>query len=363
MKFALITNIPAPYRLPIFESLGKKFGNDFLVIYAADREQNRSWDLPEIGFNHRFLKKNVTAKKDGFNFIHNNTDVWTHLVNFAPDVVITTGFNPTHLYAYCYAKLHKKKHIPMTDGWIESEKSLSLVHKLLRTIIFKTSHAFIGASKNSIALYSSYGINKKNIFQSHLCADNSRFDNNNGFNDREYDLMYSGQFTERKLPFFFTEIAEKVARKKSKMKVLILGDGPLREAFFEKLNKANIDFHYAGFVSQAQLPSFYSNSKIFLFTTRLDPWGVVVNEAMASGTPVFTTPFAGVINDLVIDKDNGYILPIDSSVWCDYAINLLNDQTRWEKLSDSAKKSVQEFSFENAAHGIEDACCFASNLG
>ncbi len=359
MKIALVTNIPAPYRLPIYERVNKKYGDDFVVIYAAKSEANRSWDLDAFSFNHLFLKENVKARKDGFNYVHNNVDVWSELKRIDPDVVITTGFNPTHLYAYAYTKFFGKKHIPMTDGWIESERHLSFAHKLIRKLIFKTSNAFIGAGKNSLELYRSYGIENKKLFQSHLCIDNARFSNDKSYDDRQYDLMFSGQFIEQKLPFFFAEVIRKIAKKVPGLKVLILGDGPLKVEFLEKLDQDDIVFDYAGFVSQKELPKFYSNVKLFLFTTKMDAWGVVVNEAMASGTPVISTPFTGAVKDLIIDGKNGYILKIDSDIWSKKIISILNEKEEWAELSKHSKVSVHDFNFDNAAKGIVDACKFA----
>lgn len=355
MKITIVTNIPAPYRLPIYEKIAQKYGDDFLVIFAAKSESNRKWDLEKFKFRNQFLKENVIAKKDGYNYIHNNLDVFKHLRKFNPDVVITTGYNPTHLYAWLYTVFFRKKHIPMTDGWIESEKHLSYIHKAIRKIVFATSNAFIGASKNSLDLFRSYGISDEKLFQSHLCIDNTKFQSDNKLVDREYDLMFSGQFTERKLPLFFAEIVEKVLKHIPSIKVLILGDGPLKEEFFLKLDNANINYHYAGFVKQKELQKYYSSSKLFLFTTRLDPWGVVVNEAMASGTPVFTTPYAGVINDLLLDGVNGFILPIDSDIWSTKVIEILNNKELWNSLSKASTHIVQKFNFEVAAKGIIDA--------
>lgn len=360
MKVVIITNIPVPYRLPIYEKINRDQTIDLTVFFCAKNESNRLWNLELPKFKHLFLKENVKAKKDGFNFVYNNIDVWLELKKIDPDVVITTGFNPTHLYAWFYTKLYNKKHIPMTDGWIGSEKKLSFIHKLVRKVVFKTSNAFIGASKNSLELYKSYGIVEEKLFQSHLCIDNKYFDNQQSFLDRKYDLMFSGHLSERKLPFLFTKIAEKVSKKISDLNILILGDGPLKKGFLEQLDKTAINYHYAGFVSQEELPAYYSSAKIFLFTTQHDAWGIVVNEAMASGTPVITTPFAGVINDLLIDKTNGYILDIDSDLWAEKSIDILNDSTLWEELSQNAKKSVKAFNFDDAAQGIIDACEYAS---
>ncbi len=356
MKIALITNIPTPYRLPIYEKIHKKYGNDFLVLFAANSESNRSWKFSSLNFNHLFLKENVKVKKDGFNYIHNNIDVFQELKKFNPVVIITTGFNPTHLYGWLYAKLNGVKHICMTDGWLESEKKLSFIHKFVRKIVFKSSHAFIGAGKNSLNLYRSYGIDENKLFQSHLCIDNELFNSDKSFKDRKYDVMFSGQFTERKIPFLFAEVVEKISKEFLNLKVLILGDGPLKQDFLNRLKTSGIDYHYAGFVSQEKLPKYYSNAKILLFSTSHDAWGIVVNEAMASGTPVITTPFAGVVNDLLINQLNGYVLDIDSRVWSKKVIEILRSQDLWKKLSQNAKESVIEFNFDNAAKGIIDAC-------
>lgn len=355
MKIAMVTNIPAPYRIPIYNSIAKEFGEDFLVIFCAPIEANRQWTLPKMKFQSVFLKEKSYAKKDGYNFVHNNIDVIEHLHTFKPDVIITTGYNPTHLYAWLYALVFRKKHIPMTDGWIYSEHDLSWVHRLIRKIVIKTSKAYIGASKNSFELFKSYGAPSNRIFQSHLCIDNQRFVNHAALADRPYHIMFSGAFHERKLPFFFAEIAGELNNKIKELKVLVLGDGPLKKEFFDLLESYHIDYTYAGYVTQDQLPSYYAQSKLFLFTTRLDAWGLVANEALASGTPVFTTPYAGIINDLLIDDFNGKILDFDKHLWVDEAFHLLSDQKRWQTFSDNAKFSVKEFNFANSAKGIVNA--------
>lgn len=355
MKICLLINIPVPYRIPVFDIISSKLGNDFSVIYFAKKEPNRKWKLENLKHNHIFLKENISEKDDGFNYVHNNFEVFTHLRRINPDCIITTGFNPTHLYAWFYSKLFFKKHIPMTDGWLYSEKDLSRLHKLIRKIVYKTSNSFIGASKNSITLFESYGVKREKTFQSHLCIDNDRFKNFNKFNERKYHIMFSGQFTDRKIPFFFCDILEELSKRINNLKVLILGSGPLEKEFFKKLDNIKLDYHYPGFISQEELPKYYSNSKLFLFTTKLDAWGVVVNEAMASGTPIISTPYAGVINDLVLDSNNGYILDIDVDKWADKIEIILSDEKLWNKLSSNGVERVQEFNFENAAKGILDA--------
>ena len=351
--------MPSPYHNPVFERVAEKYGDDFLVLFMTTVEPDRAWKLNIPKFNHHFLKENYSDEMGqvmGTGYKHNNYDVFSELKQFNPDIVITRGFNLTIIYAWLYTIIFRKKHIPKTDGWIESEKHLSFVHRLVRKVIYKTSHAFIAASENSINLYLSYGIKRDKIFKSHLCAENSRFENNNSFDDREYHLMFSARFVKQKMPLFFAEIASKIAKQIPNLKILILGDGSLKKEFFAKLDEYCIDYHCPGFVQQDELPKYFSNSKLFLFTTEIDAWGVVANEAMASGVPVFSTYFAGIKDDLLIDGENGYILDIDSDLWSKKAIKLLNNKSDWKSLSDNAKESVNEFTFDHAAQGIIDAC-------
>ena len=363
MRVALITNIPAPYRIPVFAKIAEVLGDDFLAIFAARTEPNRSWKILDLPFNHLFLKENIIAKADGFNFIHNNTDVFKQLSSFNPDVIITTGFNPTHLYGWIYAKLHGIKHISMTDGTKLTEVNLTLLHKVIRKIVYFTSHAFIAPSESTKQLFKSYGISESKIFKSPLAINNILFQNKKTFDERPYDLIFSGRFAEEKLPFLFAEIAKNVAKDISNVKVLLLGDGPLKESFLKKLDQNKINYTYAGFVKQEDLPIYYSASKLLLFTTRLDSWGVVANEALASGTPVIVTPYAGVANDLVTEKYNGHIIDTNIDLWAKKILGILQNHEEWARLSNNSVQSIQNYTFDNAAKGILDACTYAfSNI-
>ncbi len=349
MKVLLITNIPAPYRIPVFNRLANVLGDDFLVVFCAKVEPNRLWDVGHFAFRHQYLKENF--KVSGQTFIHNNRDILGVLKRFLPDVVITTGFNPTCLYAWGYSLFSGKCHIPMTDGWELSERELGFKHRLVRRVVFRTSKAFIGAGKKSLDLYKNYGV-KENLFQSHLCIDNAQFIRRAQNTIRPYDFMFSGRIFERKMPDFVIDVVNMVKEKRGKARLLIIGDGPLREKMLKKLAERNIDMDYAGFVPQADLPGYYCKAKMLLFTTSNDAWGIVANEALASGTPVITSPYSGVADDLVIDGRNGYVVVSNVSAWADKVMGLLDNPCLWEKMHMNAVDSVHEFTFDNAANGI-----------
>ena len=347
-----VTAMPAPYREQIYELVSSRRAGDFHVVYCHEREPNRQWDVRLGSYSKSFLKASFFPFGDVF--VHVNTDVWGELNRLDPQIVITTGYNPTFLFAYAWCLLKRRKHIPFTDGWLKSEESLTPVHFWTRRFVFWRSGAFLGASCHSLDLFRHYGCPEAALFQSHLCADNKRFREFLGAK-REYDILFSGQFIERKMPFFFADVAKRLKLKLPGLRVLLLGDGPDRASLLQDLRAANIDFHYAGYVSQSVLPAYYAAAKLLLFPTALDPWGVVANEACAVGTPVVTCSNAGAANDLILHDYNGYVLELDAAVWCDRVWQLLTDSERWQTFSENALNRVQEYNYDTAADGIISA--------
>ncbi|MBW4891102.1 glycosyltransferase family 4 protein [Mucilaginibacter sp. HMF5004] len=264
------------------------------------------------------------------------------------------------LYSFIWAKLHSAKFIPFTDGTLRSEKSLSFIHRLVRKIVYSNSKAFIGASKGSVQLYESYKITKEKIFKSCLAIDNSLFGKVKS-TEKEYTLMFSGRLIEGKMPLFFVEVARKVKERIGHCKVLILGSGNMAAEMETLLKQYNIAYDMPGFIDQKQLPDYYPRAKLFLFPSRNDAWGIVANEAMASGVPVITCQNAGVQNDLVIDSVNGYVLPCDEDIWADKIISLLANDKLYAQFSGNAYAHVQQYNFESGAAGIVDAVKFAQN--
>jgi len=354
LKYVMVTNIPAPYREKVHENVSKYFWDEYLVVYADKKESNREWQFDDGNYKKIFLKKFLFEYKE--KFIHINFDVWTILNKYNPQVVITCGFNPTFLMAFLWAKLKHKKHICMTDGGVGSEKRLSFLHRLVRKVVYKYSDAFIGASDKSLDLYRCYRCDENKLFKSCLCIDNDYYAKFiKKMEDRKYDIMFSGRFVDGKMPMFFAEICDELNKKIIDLKVLIIGDGELKSVFLDKLQEYKINFDYPGFIDQKKLPLYYADSKILLFPTKTDTWGIVANEACAVGTPVITMESAGVSGELVKHDYNGYILDLNIETWAKYSESLLKDNKLHSIFSKNSLEEVKNYSYRRAAKGIIDA--------
>jgi glycosyltransferase involved in cell wall biosynthesis len=362
LKLAIVTNIPAPYRLPVYEALAADSQIELKVFFCSGREPDREWDLRDANFEQVFLRERFISFRG--RFIHFNFDVWSALRAYSPDVVVTTGFNPTHLLAYMYTRRYGAKHVVMTDGTFDSEQLYSKFHRWIRRKVYAKTQTFIGASKGSLDLYRSYKIDERRLFKSHLCANNTAF-RIASTQTKNYDFIFCGRFIALKNPLFALQVAQQVSRQLCrKISIIFVGAGEMASEIraMAATMSADVEVTFPGFARQDELPHLYGSSRIFMFPTQWDPWGVVANEACAAGLPVLVTPDAGSAGELIHDGENGFVLPLNLTRWVDAAVTLLTNEDLYKKFSKRSLELVSEYTYENAALGIRDAAQGAAGL-
>jgi glycosyltransferase involved in cell wall biosynthesis len=359
LRIALVTNAPAPYRIPSLNRIAATPGVSLHAIYCCRREPNRAWTLPPIGFPHTFLRERISTIRGSY--VHNNPDVMGALRRVRPDVVVTTGFNPTHLYGFGHALLNRVPHVAMTDGTFNSEQALSPLHRLVRRFVYAHTSAFVWASLGGKKLYQSYGIADHRSFGSCLCIENGAYAPAPQ-QARPFDFMFCGRIEPEKNPAFALEVAIETARRlQRKVTILYVGSGSVTDQLRETARRhgALVQATFRGFAAQDELPALYRSARVFLFPSSWDVWGVVANEACAAGLPVLVSPFAGVAGELVRDGENGFVCPLELEAWASRALLLLGQPAAWRAFSERSCALVSRYTFDHAADGLLAACRFA----
>jgi glycosyltransferase involved in cell wall biosynthesis len=359
-KIAFVTNEPAPYRIPALNRMAQSADISLHVIFCCEREPNREWNLPPMHFERTFLRERITTIND--RYIHNNIDVVKALKRLAPDVIVTGGFNPTHLYSFAYALIKKVAHVAMTDGTLDSEKSLSASHRMVRRFVYARSKAFISASHGGKKLFDSYGVPESHCFRACLCVENADYFPLREGAQRPFDFIFCGRIEAVKNPLFALDVALRVAKNLGRrVSILFVGSGSLEDEVrkFAAKFPGLLEATFNGFALQHELPSLYRSARLFIFPTRWDPWGVVANEACAAGLPVLVSPYAGVSGELILDGQNGFICELDARLWAEKASLLLSQPDVYSAFSQRSLELVNNFTFDAASAGIIDACRFA----
>ena len=108
-------------------------------------------------------------------------------------------------------------------------------------------------------------------------------------------------------PALFPDGAER-GRKSDIWNLVLLGDGPLKPGLQKLISGLGLEasVHLPGFKQYAELPAFYALAGAFVHASTTEQWGLVVNEAMASGLPVLVSNRCGCAADLVLPGVNGF---------------------------------------------------------
>ena len=91
-------------------------------------------------------------------------------------------------------------------------------------------------------------------------------------------------------------------------RLLIVGDGGMRA----KVQQAAADeprIFYLGRKDFSGVIEAFAISDVAVVPSRREPWGLVVNEAMAVGLPVIASDSVGCVDDLVLDQHTGIVFP------------------------------------------------------
>ena len=90
--------------------------------------------------------------------------------------------------------------------------------------------------------------------------------------------------------------------------LVIVGDGTERTAL-EQQATGLPGIRFCGFRNQSEMPRFFDLCTVFVLPSQHEPWGLIVNEAMAAGRPVVVSTDVGAQLDLVREGIEGAVFP------------------------------------------------------
>jgi glycosyltransferase involved in cell wall biosynthesis len=155
-----------------------------------------------------------------------------------------------------------------------------------------------------------------------------------------------------------------VSRRMAPWDLVLLGDGPLRETLNSQLSILNLHGHVflPGFKQYDELPVYYALAKAFVHASATEQWGLVVNEASASGLPVIVSNRCGCVPELV--QDNGFTFdPMNQHELASRLFEMasLSDDER-ERLGDASRRIATNLAPNCFGEGLKRAATMAIDL-
>jgi glycosyltransferase involved in cell wall biosynthesis len=105
--------------------------------------------------------------------------------------------------------------------------------------------------------------------------------------------------------------------------------------------------------SEDDLAQAYVDADVFALLSRHEPWGVVVNEAAASGLPLVLSDRVGAAHDLLRDGENGFLVPADDVDAAAEALRkLASDPDLRRRMGERSRELVHGWSYERSVENF-----------
>ncbi|NBV86086.1 MAG: glycosyltransferase [Verrucomicrobia bacterium] len=166
-------------------------------------------------------------------------------------------------------------------------------------------------------------------------------------------FLFAGKFIPKKRVMDLLEAAALVPE----AKVVLVGDGPLRGQLEARAQKPDLKgrVEFVGFKNQQELPAYLAGTDcLVLPSDGTETWGLIVNEAMACGTPAIVSTACGCEPDLIVKGETGYSFPLgDTHELAECMRGFIRNKNRdWDR---SVREKIKAFSIHMATEGLKKA--------
>jgi 1,2-diacylglycerol 3-alpha-glucosyltransferase len=311
---------------------------------------------------------------------------WTVLEQARPDVVAVNGWNNFGSLISANCCVHRG--IPvvvMSESSRQDEHRTSWKEAIKRRIAGLYSAALVGGQRH-VEYLAELGMPRERIFTGYDVVDNryfrhkaeevrsQRLEVRQKYALPENYFLASARFIEKKnlarLVQAYAEYRRRSEVRSQKSEVgndnapwdlVVLGDGPLKADLCRLISdlRLNEHVHLPGFKPYEELPFYYALANAFVHASTTEQWGLVVNEAIASGLPVIVSNRCGCAPELV----NGNGFTFDPTNEDELATRLLemaslSDEER-KQLGDNSYRIAANFAPERFGEGLERAASVA----
>ena len=371
MRVLIVHNqLWAHYKAIIFNELQKiisqKPSDELLVVQISSVEKSRV----NLG------DSDISIHQYPYLLLHQGTleevGLWTRIsgvINaiqgFKPTVVNLTGYYDLASWAILlYCKINGVKTV-LSNESTAGDHSRNNIKEFIKSLIIKQFNGFFNFGTLSKSYLLSLGAEPIQMLVNRNCVDNSTIRHIynrsliNRVNEQKRlglslkNFIFVGRLIDYKNLFHFLQ-AFGITQKSSTQDwgVIILGDGELKNdlqnfAFEKKIQK--ISFQKG--VSWQQVPKYLALSNVLVLPSYSEPWGLVVNEAMACGLPVLVSEKCGCAVDLVKNEENGFTFSPENLEELTNLLRKFMDMNEIDliKMGKISEQIIQDYSPENVS--------------
>lgn len=379
-KILLITNIPTPYRIPLFNELSRQLeskGLKLKVVFGALGYPRRKWQvsMSECQFDYEVLSsKNINyddLEKVSFTY----SGLYRIISRENPSVIITNAFSLASMKLWLLSFLKDIPYIIWSGAINCKDRPDSFLRLLQRKILISRAVGFIAYGTKAKEYLISLGTKAEKIEIGINTVDTEfyRLESEKirkkledekmrkweKKNDNKKHLLYIGHLSPRKNVLKVLKVILILSKTRKDFLLDIVGDGEERGQLEKYVEENNLkDFvRFYGFKQKNDIPGFIVESKCFLFQTDFDVWGLVLVEAMAAALPCISSIYAGATGDLIKEGITGFAMDFSETEKVAEKINWILDNQEQSKIigQNASRFIMKNINIEQSAAGFKRA--------
>lgn len=378
MKVAIICNIVVPYTIPTFNNLKAYSDLDVTVLYIAKEAGNRLWDSSQyekiMEYKHLFLpgiKFKLSVKNEFAQYVINYS-LLHHLYTQKYDVIITYGW--FDFACQCVAFFHPflgSRHIVWSDSTLLEESWIRKATRFFVEWFVCQADGCIASGVRARDYYRSLGVMPDRIHIAPSSIDEDVFSKSVARKRKNKEILrkkfqispnatvflFVGQFVQRKGVDILLQAVLKIQKKsKKKINVLLVGYGTELEEYQNFIRKNNLgDVFRILKAFGDDLYECYAVADVFVLPSREETWGLVINEALASGLPVILSSKVGSGPDTITHGKNGYIFQNENYTQLSGYMTKLCDRNIQKKMRKASLLRSKQLEPSKTAAGFRTA--------
>ena len=355
----LITETISPYRIPVFNHLDEHLGGRLRVFFLSERARRR-WPVyrKEIRFAYDILPGlAVQPAGPGSQVLYANVPVTRRLRKAAVGPVVVGGYNH---FEFIWARLYTRSRGRPLILWSESVSAVRgrrPVRTVLKRRLVKACDAWLVPGERAASQLILLGADADRIFTARNAVDTDFWGAEAPVRTHESGkmrMLFVGNLVRNKGVHLVLDALDHPELRHLPLE--IVGVGRTQRRLARHAERLGLNVKFLGHLDREALRDRYRAADVFVFPTRADVWGLVLNEAMATGCVPVTTWAAGASGDLVVPGVTGVVIPSDDVPSLQASLlALLDDPDLRSRLAVAAHERSLSYSPERCAEGFVEA--------